>query len=142
MSQFARMWTSSRHPARGCDELRTVVASDDVLVICRGRCFLVQSTDAGGKLLSAAALREQFERCVGSAHADGAVVSGESVGALTAGDRERWAIARQCLLGDHANRAALDAIERAFFVVCIDDEAPASDDEAAALGLAGDGRNR
>lgn len=43
------------------------------------------------------------------------------VAALTAGQRKNWALARHNFFSKGINRTALDVIEKAAFVVCLDD---------------------
>jgi carnitine O-palmitoyltransferase 1, liver isoform len=43
------------------------------------------------------------------------------VAALTAGQRKDWALARHNFFSKGINRTALDVIEKAAFVVCLDD---------------------
>lgn len=48
-------------------------------------------------------------------------VGEERLAALTAGDRAHWAQTRQEHFFRGINRQALDAIEKAAFIVCLDD---------------------
>jgi hypothetical protein len=108
MSQFARMWTTEREPAPVCDVLATRPAHDHVVVITRRQFFRVPTRDAHRHPLTAAMLRVQFERCVAVASASAATAAAAGVGMLTAGERDRWAIARSELLGHAVNRATLE----------------------------------
>lgn len=47
----------------------------------------------------------------------------EKLAALTAGEREHWAIVRRKYFGSGLNKTSLQAIERAAFVMILDDEA-------------------
>lgn len=141
MSQFARMWTTERVPGIECDTLETHLPGDHVVVLVRGQFFKVMTRVDDGqqqrrRQLSAAALRVQFERCIVAATANANNAGG--VGMLTAGDRTRWAKARNELLNHALNRATLDAIHTAYYVVCLDDESPKTQDELAALAIAGE----
>lgn len=143
MSQIARLFTSVRHPGREMDQLvsHQLDCTDDLIVIVKHQHYVVSTVHADGTPLSPVELATQLRRC----HADAsqrALPPPPSVGMLTAGGRTRWAEARELLRQDHANRQTMQTIDRAFFVLALDDEAPASDDEAAALAIAGNGHNR
>lgn len=113
MTQFVRLWTSERVPGVACDAIRLLAPADHVVVIAKRQFFKVATRAAhGGARLSPAALRVQFERCLAMASGadrdgdgDGAAAAG--VGALTAGDRTRWAHARAELEQHAVNRATL-----------------------------------
>jgi carnitine O-acetyltransferase len=141
MSQSARLFTTVRLPGRQMDQLvsHQTDCTDDLLVIVKHQHFVVRVVHADGSLLSAAEIAAQLRRCVVDAESRPKPIS---VGMLTAGGRTRWAEARELMLQDHANRDAFDVVERAFFALALDDEAPASDDEAAALAIAGNGHQR
>jgi carnitine O-acetyltransferase len=65
------------------------------------------------------------------------------VGVLTTENRSTWAKVRQQMIdADEGNHATLEAIQRALFVVRLDDGQPQNADEYARVALHGDGRNR
>ncbi|KAI9058200.1 acyltransferase ChoActase/COT/CPT [Trametes sanguinea] len=65
------------------------------------------------------------------------------VGALTAENRDTWTDARAALLAaSPANAAALEEIESAIMVVCLDDTKPVTREQASWQCWVGDGRNR
>jgi hypothetical protein len=63
MSQFGRVFSTSRFPGTTVDSLHTSPSNDSVIVIVKKRFFVVQTKSSDGKQLSTAALRVQFERC-------------------------------------------------------------------------------
>lgn len=65
-----------------------------------------------------------------------------SPGVLTTASRAVWARARQALIGDPDNAAALEAIETALFCVALEDFAPRDELSACKQLLHGDGANR
>jgi carnitine O-acetyltransferase len=141
MSQIARLFTTVRHPGQECDRLVSPPCTDDLVVIVKHQHYVVSTVHECGAPLTPAELALQIRRC----HSDAAARSHAlppSVGMLTAGGRTRWANARDALMKDHTNRQTMRTIDGAFFVVALDDEAPATDDEAAALAIAGNGHNR
>jgi carnitine O-acetyltransferase len=64
------------------------------------------------------------------------------VGVLTSENRDTWTEARKEMLKSPVNKATLDVIERASFVLCLDDTKPISRREASRACWHGDGRNR
>ena len=65
------------------------------------------------------------------------------VGLLTAENRTTWAEARKTLERKPQNKHVLETIDRALFMVCLDDASPATTDDAARQFFhAGDGKNR
>ncbi|MER7451126.1 choline/carnitine O-acyltransferase [Nocardia beijingensis] len=65
-----------------------------------------------------------------------------SPGALTTASRATWATARQALIENPDNAAALEVIETALFCVALDDFAPRDEHSACHQLLHGDGGNR
>jgi carnitine O-acetyltransferase len=65
------------------------------------------------------------------------------VGLLTAENRTTWAEARQILEQTEQNRTTLEAIDKALFMVCLDDSSPTTIDDAGRRFFhGGDGTNR
>jgi carnitine O-acetyltransferase len=64
------------------------------------------------------------------------------VGVLTSENRDNWAKTRELLLEDRFNRESLDIIEKAAFVVCLDDSSPVTRHDFSRHLWHGDGRNR
>lgn len=65
------------------------------------------------------------------------------IGALTTENRDVWTSLRKELISSsEKNQQSLDIIERAVFVVCLDDVKPVTKDEISKFCWVGDGRNR
>jgi carnitine O-acetyltransferase len=64
------------------------------------------------------------------------------VGILTAENRDTWTKLRDQMLESPINKATLDVIETASFVICLDDTKPVTKLEASRACWHGDGRNR
>lgn len=64
------------------------------------------------------------------------------VGVLTSENRDNWAKTREILLAEPYNRDSLDIIEKAAFVVCLDDSSPVTRHDFSRQLWHGDGRNR
>lgn len=66
----------------------------------------------------------------------------ERLAALTAGDRVRWAEAREGYFKHGINRVSLDMIEKAMFTVVLDARTPTSPTEQSYLSMSGLGYDR
>lgn len=64
------------------------------------------------------------------------------VGALTTENRDVWTELRNEIILTDVNRKSLDDIEKAAFIVCLDDSSPVTKDEISRACWHGDGRNR
>ena len=64
------------------------------------------------------------------------------VGVLTSENRDTWTLLRDQMLVSPVNKASLDAIETASFVLCLDDTVPRTRDQVSRACWHGDGRNR
>ncbi|MEO1204743.1 MAG: choline/carnitine O-acyltransferase [Pseudomonadota bacterium] len=141
MSLLKRFLAATRVPGIQGDHLVNFSPSETghILVIRRGRFFTVDGIDDTGAAVDASTLRVQFERII-------AAVDGQelppAIGVLTADERPRWSRERDRLAIDPVNRGSLDRIERAIFVVCLDDEAHDTPDALARAGLHGQKGNR
>lgn len=124
MVQYERLFNSTRVSAdEETDEIRhyetKLKKSNHVIVISRGRFFRIECYP-DKRLLSPAELQDQFEMIL---HDSTKPQPGEDIlGALTAGSRENWYKSRTAHFQDSVNARALNWIETAAFVVCLDDE--------------------
>ncbi|KAH8114647.1 acyltransferase ChoActase/COT/CPT [Phellopilus nigrolimitatus] len=64
------------------------------------------------------------------------------LGSLTAENRDTWANARELIAATRANAKALERIESAVVVICLDDSKPVTREEISWACWTGDGRNR
>ncbi|PHH58630.1 hypothetical protein CDD81_5021 [Ophiocordyceps australis] len=109
------------------------------IIAIRNNNFFKIAHEIDGKPLNAAELEIQFRRTYKMAAAN----PGPPLGILTSQNRDVWADARQMLLQAGPNNpAALEAIESASFLVCLDDAAPVTLEERAHQYWHGDGANR
>lgn len=89
--------------------------------------------------MSAAELEVQIERVLKLAGKE----KGIPVGALTSDNRDAWTQARAELIAvSPQNAKALEAIESAMIIVCLDDYSPVTREEVSWGCWVGDGRNR
>jgi carnitine O-acetyltransferase len=115
-----------------------LVENTHVIVIRKNRFYFVDVVH-NGQQLSTTEIQQQFQRVIDLAGQD----KGLPLGVLTADNRDNWTDARDALLAAHGdNKSALEKIESASFVVCLDDSAPGTRDELSRACWHGDGRNR
>ena len=158
MSQFRRVFCSSRIPGETRDKIITYTTSPltpdeqqsrttlyehasprHCIVIARNRFFKVNVLADDGSALPLLALAEALARVVKTVHADGQQ-SGPPVGVLTTMDRTDWFHARELLHDRNAHSLAL--IQSAILVLCLDNLVVEDDAEAARMLLHGAGTNR
>lgn len=107
-----------------------------IVAVRKNQFFKIQH-EVDGRQLNASELEQQFRKVYELAQRVPAV------GALTSENRDIWADARVTLLGAHPkNAAAIETIESAAFVVCLDDASPVTLEERAHQYWHGDGQNR
>lgn len=130
MTLFKRLFSTTRLPGTEKDRILTYSPADSrhLVVIRNGRLYAFDAVDAAGSRMSVTGLARQFTRIIAMADAG---PPGEPVVVLTALERPRWAEVRTKLAANPTNAAALDVIDRAIFLVCLDDEAPETLDELA-----------
>ncbi|EMD39824.1 hypothetical protein CERSUDRAFT_112084 [Gelatoporia subvermispora B] len=141
MDSYKWLFHSSRYPTKPADTARKfdAAAHNHVVFVRKNKFFLVSLTDESGRELSAAELEAQIEKVLAMAGEEKAA----PVGALTGENRDTWADAREALLAaSPSNATALEAIESAMIVVCLDDTRPVTSDDISWQCWVGDGRNR
>ncbi|KAI8807973.1 acyltransferase ChoActase/COT/CPT [Cladochytrium replicatum] len=140
MDQYQWMFNSCRIPAIPSDTTRVVdpAQNNEILVIRKNKFFTFNTLHADGTQLSTAEIAAQIENIYGLAGDKPAA----PIGVLTAENRDLWTKQREELVKSPKNREALDAIERAAFVICLDDTSPVTRNEASRACWHGDGRNR
>ena len=139
MDSYKWMFNASRVAAKPADyPVKFDAAAHKHIVVVRKNQFFKVAHEVGGKPLNTAELEAQFRRIYQLA-----AERVPSVGVLTTENRDVWADARALLLrADPGNAAALEAIESAAFLVCLDDAAPVTLEERAHQYWHGDGQNR
>ncbi|KAI0176070.1 acyltransferase ChoActase/COT/CPT [Hypoxylon sp. FL1284] len=138
MDSYQWMFHASRIPAKPSDYPVKYDYKDHkhIVAIRKNQLFKI-FYEAGGKQLNTAELEAQFARVYDLAQRVPAV------GALTSENRDVWTDARQVLIdASPKNKAALEAVDSAAFVVCLDDAAPITLEERAHQYWHGDGQNR
>ena len=138
MSSYEWMFNACRIPARPADFGRKYDAKDHKhILVIRKNAFFTIPHEYNGKQLSTTELEQQFNRI----YASGEKAPG--VGIMTTENRDNWTDMHARLLNSSpANKAVLEAIESASFVVCLDDATPVTLHERAHQYWHGDGSNR
>ncbi len=142
MSLLKRFMAATRMPGTKGDRIVAypVEEARHIVVIRRGRYYEVEVlSEDDHKIAESAHLRAQFAAII--AAADAAELP-PAVGVLTADNRPDWSRERDRLALDPVNRRALDRIDRAIFLVCLDDEAHDTPEKLARAGLHGAKGNR
>lgn len=116
--QYERVFNTTRVPGMETDRLVHYMDSKHIVVYHKGRYFKV-FIYFRGRILRPCEIEVQLEQILSdeSLPAKGE----EKLAALTAGERTAWAAARQEFFFRGPNRHSLDAIEKAAFVVALDD---------------------
>jgi len=138
MDSYKWMFNASRVAAEPSDYPIKFSPNENkhIVVIRKNQFFRVQH-EVEGKQLNTSELEQQFVRVYELAQR----VS--PVGALTSENRDVWAKARKLLVDTSAqNKAAIETIESASFIVCLDDASPVTLEERAHQYWHGDGANR
>ncbi|KAI0457781.1 acyltransferase ChoActase/COT/CPT [Xylaria acuta] len=138
MDSYKWMFNASRVAARPADHPVKFDPKDHKHIIAiRKNQFFKIAHEVDGQQLNTTELEAQFAKVYKLAQ------RAPAVGALTSENRDVWTDARKVLLdASPKNAAALEAIESASFVVCLDDASPVTLEERARQYWHGDGQNR
>ncbi|KAG7287753.1 hypothetical protein NEMBOFW57_007268 [Staphylotrichum longicolle] len=139
MDSYQYMFNCSRVPAKPADHpVKYDHTQNKHILVVRKNQFFKVAHEVGGKQLNTSELEQAFRRVY--------ELAGErvpAVGALTSENRDVWTDARAVLLAaDPSNAKALEAVESASFVVCLDEAKPVTLEERAHAYWHGDGQNR
>ncbi len=141
MSLLKRFYATTRYPGVERDRIATFGGgqSRHVIVIRKHRLYELEVIDAEGDRLPDGDLMVQFRKIIADADSQ---PTAPQIAVLTAARRPDWARARDRLASDPTNRSSLDRIDRALFVVCLDDKEAPSFEALARAGLHGQKGNR
>lgn len=125
-AQYERQFNTTRVPGEETDKLVHYKSSKHIVVYHKGRYFKVYIYYKGVLLLPRQ-IEQMLEKIVLD---ESEPVKGEkTLAAMTAGDRVPWAKARVEYFSKGVNKTSLEAIEKAAFVVVLDDEEHDYDEE-------------
>lgn len=117
--QYERQFNTTRIPGEQTDILMHYKDSKHVAVYCRGKWYKLY-TYYQSQNLNARELETQIQKILDD---ESPPLNGEKyLGALTAGDRIPWAQARKKYFSKGVNKSSLHAIEKAAFVVVLEDD--------------------
>lgn len=156
MSQYGHLFRSTRVPRRGRDELRQGPEDARHVVIQRGKeLYQLDVLDSDLNPISAHRITRAIDWILAqpllSSSSSG--IPGDKddkdkddvpgVGYFTTLDRDTWADARETLVcSDSVNRASVETIDSALFVVCLEHTSPDTTVDLNRCFLHSDGENR
>ncbi|XP_039309846.1 carnitine O-palmitoyltransferase 1, muscle isoform isoform X2 [Solenopsis invicta] len=116
--QYERVFNTTRIPGIECDKIVHYQDAKHIVVYHKGRYFKVLIYYRN-RILQACEIELQIQQILddNSTPSEGE----EKLAALTAGERTAWAQARKDFFAKGVNKASLDIIEKAAFVVALDD---------------------
>ncbi|KAG7251637.1 hypothetical protein CRUP_021053, partial [Coryphaenoides rupestris] len=132
MSQYFRLFNSTRVPRRGRDELFTDAAGRHLLVMRKGHMYVFDVVDRDGNMVRPADIHAHL----GHILADPAPAAAHPLGVLTSENRDVWAGLREKLVAA-GNGEALRAVDKRPLLPDMRDHIHTSHNM-----LHGDGRNR
>lgn len=142
MDSYKYMFNTSRLPIPGRDDaiIYDSALNKHILFIRKNRFFKVLH-EVNGKQLSTAELEAQIDQIYKATEGQ---PKATAIGALTSENRDKWTAFRESLIAADPinNKAALEGIESASFVICLDDASPLTREERAHQYWHGDGQNR
>ncbi|KAG8526485.1 uncharacterized protein KY384_008685 [Bacidia gigantensis] len=138
MESYQWMFNSCRIPGKSTDfPVKYDWKANQYILVIRKNQFFKVPYSIGGQQLNVSELERQFARIYQIA------TTSHAVGALTSQNRNTWHNARDSLLSAHpANAQAIESIQAASFVLCLDDASPITLEERARQYWHGDGQNR
>lgn len=137
MSQYFRLFNSTRLPKRGRDELFTDAKGKHLLVMRKGNLYVFDVVDRDGNLVKPAEIHSHLKYIL----ADESPASASPIGVLTSENRDVWAGLREKLVAS-GNEAVLQTVDSALFCLCLDDETMRDHIHVSHNMLYGDGCNR
>lgn len=138
MSQYSRLFNSTRIPLKDKDGLQRYESDRHMAVLRNGHIFTFDLINKDGSVLS----KDQIHASLINIVERSKTPSDKSCGVLTAEDRDYWASIRERLNNNSNNFDVLRKIDGALFVLCLDDKKYADEYEAMRMFLHGDGKNR
>ncbi|KAG9460880.1 hypothetical protein GDO78_018963, partial [Eleutherodactylus coqui] len=137
MSQYFRLFNSTRIPTLNKDELKTDEKGRHLLVLHRGNFYVFDVLDKDGNIVKASEIHAHLKHIL----SDSCPAPEFPLGYLTSENRNTWALVRQKLL-DNGNEEALKKIDSAVFCLCLDDFPTTDPIQLSHNMLHGSGMNR
>lgn len=117
--QYERMFNTSRVPGIECDKIVHVEDSNYIVVLHKG-CYYKMTIRHAGRLLNAREMQNQLEQILNGKETSSR--SEQHLASLTAWDRTKWAQTRDKYFAAGMNKASLEIVESAAFVLVLDEE--------------------
>ncbi|XP_030289901.1 carnitine O-palmitoyltransferase 2, mitochondrial [Sparus aurata] len=137
MSQYFRLFNSTRIPKQGRDELFTDEKARHLLVMKKGNMYVFDIIDKDGNLVQPAEIQSHLKHILSDATPEPAL----PLGVLTSENRDVWAGLRERLVAA-GNAEDLRIVDSALFCLCLDDENMKDHIHISHNMLHGDGCNR
>lgn len=137
MSQYFRLFNSTRIPKHGRDELFTDDKGRHLLVMRNGNLYVFDVLDRDGNLVTPAEIQSHLKYIL----SDPTPASAFPLGVLTSENRDVWAGLREKLLAA-GNATDLQTVDSALFCLSLDDESMRDHIHISHNMLHGDGCNR
>ncbi|XP_029904807.1 carnitine O-palmitoyltransferase 2, mitochondrial [Myripristis murdjan] len=137
MSQYFRLFNSTRIPKQGRDELFTHEKGRHLLVMRKGNMYVFDVVDRDGNLVKPAEIQAHLKYIL----SDPTPAPAFPLGVLTSENRDVWAGLRDKLLAA-GNGETLQVVDSALFCLCLDDETMRDHIHISHNMLHGDGCNR
>lgn len=139
MSQFKRLFNSSRIPRPEKDELYTNKESKHVAILRNGNFYIFDMLDRDGNIIA----QDEVLSHIGYILNDKTTAPEFPISTLTSEFRDKWTNARvQLINADPKNEERLRLIDGAMLVLCLDDDQPGDPDSVTRSFLFGNGSNR
>ncbi|OCL10291.1 acyltransferase ChoActase/COT/CPT [Glonium stellatum] len=137
MSSYEWMFNCCRVPKKPADtSVKYPYQENPHIVVIRKNQFWKVPHEIDGKQLNTSELEQQFKRIYEKAE------KSPPIGILTTQNRDVWTDVYERLAASDINKASLEAIQSASFIVCLDDASPVTLEERARQYWHGDGSNR
>ncbi|TMW65730.1 hypothetical protein Poli38472_008372 [Pythium oligandrum] len=141
MSQYKNLFESVRVPQVGQDVLKTYPGTRHIVVQRGSKFYKFDVLKADGSAVPDEQILANIEAILAEPLTLG-TVEAPGVGLMTTLNRDTWANARDHLISSSGvNRASLEAIDSALFVVSLEHKAPKAKDDISRTFLVGDGSN-
>lgn len=137
MDSLRWLFNTNRQPNKTLDKICQYPSNDYLIALRKGHVFKVILT-SNGCPATHTTLKAVFETILERSN-----TSFPAVATLTASERDSWAVLRaKVRSASTENRALIDMIEAAAFVVCLDDESPQTPSQRCNQFLLGNPANR
>ncbi|XP_072294283.1 carnitine O-palmitoyltransferase 2, mitochondrial [Eucyclogobius newberryi] len=137
MSQYFRLFNSTRLPRQGRDELFTDDKGRHLLVMRKGNLYAFDIVDSDGNLAKPGEIHSNLKYIL----SDETPAPSSPIGVLTSENRDVWASLREKLTAN-GNGGLLQTVDSALFCLSLDDEAMKDHIHISHNMLHGDGCNR